>query len=530
MPATRRPIALAAAVATATALGATAFALPALAADKAPAAGAPAAGAPAAGPTVELKDGTLEWGFKESFRKYVTGMAAGKIEVADGAKQAANNGPFTFTDGKGTYDTAKKGTDTAFKGSVLFSSKIHAFDIKLADVKVVTEGKGGAIQADVTLNGATQNDIAVAQLDLTNVPPGQGPGGAMVFKDIPTKLTADGAKAFNGMYKEGDALDAATLTVTPVSDGQPSPKPTPSATATAPSPGPTATAPTQAPTATPSPTASTTGRPGPEEGAIVDGNLDWGVKKSFRSYVTGPIAHGKVELSGGAANSAAGYRFPKGKGSFDADEKSLAASFDGGVRFLGHKTGDEYLMDLSLSGFEVEAKGAKGTLVADVSTKDKKTQKVSVYENLGIATLTLPAGGPKAVGDVVTLSGVPAELTADGEKAFGGMYKKGEKLDALTVSVALDEDAQLPGDQTPAPGGDSAGSTGGDSGGTGGTAGGSTGGTVGGGSGGSVGGSGALATTGATVPTAALLSAAGVAAAAGAGVVFAIRRREAARS
>lgn len=44
----------------------------------------------------------------------------------------------------------------------------------------------------------------------------------------------------------------------------------------------------------------------------------------------------------------------------------------------------------------------------------------------------------------MTLSAVPATLTADGTEAFGGMYAKGTQLDALTVSVALDEDAELP--------------------------------------------------------------------------------------
>ncbi|MFI1399599.1 HtaA domain-containing protein [Streptomyces sp. NPDC020681] len=505
MSATRRPITRAAAVATAAALGATAFALPAIAAGNAPA-------APGA-PKIELKDGTLEWGFKESFRKYVTGMAMGTIVAADGAKQAAGNGPFTFTDGTGTYDTGTHATDTAFKGSVLFSSKAHGFDIKLADVKVVTEGKGGSIQADVTLNGTTQDDIAVAKLDLTSVPPGQGEGGAMVFKNIPATLTADGAKAFNGMYKEGDALDAATLSVKPAG-GPSSPSPTPSATATA-TPTPTASA-----TPTPTPTVSATETPAAEEGAIVDGNLDWGVKKSFRDYVTGPMAHGKAELTDGATKSGEGYRFPKAKGSYDAEKKSLVASFDGGVRFLGHLTNGQYVLDLSLTGLEVEVNGTTGTLVADVTTKDRETQKVSTYKNLGIASLTVPAGGLEADGDVVRLTSVPAKLTADGTKAFGGMYRAGEALDALTVAVSLTEDAELP---SPSP---SSGSTAGTS--AGGSTGGSSttggGGTVGGGTGGS------LATTGAGVPAAELATASALVAVTGAAVVVAVRRRESARA
>ncbi|MDX3849567.1 HtaA domain-containing protein [Streptomyces sp. AK02-01A] len=512
MPATRRPRALAAAIATAAALGATAFTLPALAA------GVPAAAPAAPGaPKLELKDGTLDWGLKESFRKYVTGIAAGTISATEGATQAAGNGPFTFTGGTGTYDPATHNVTTDFDGGVRFTSAAHGFDIQIADVKLVTEGTGGAIQADVSLNGTTQDDIELAEIDLAGIRP-ETAAGTMVFKDIPAKLTADGAKAFNGMYAAGTELDKATLAVAYSTGGTPTPTPTPNPTESEPTPTPTATAPTGTPTGgtTPAPTApASDAPPAAEDGAIVDGNLDWGVKESFRSYVTGPIAKGKVELSGGATQSGAAYRFSDGTGSFDADAHTLSASFAGTVRFLGHEEAGEYVLDLGLSGLRVEVKDGKGTLVADVSTKDRDTHKVATFKDLTFATLDLPAGGPVAKDGVVTLSGVPATLTADGTKAFGGMYPAGTALDKLTLAVSLDDDADLPG------GGDS----GGDSGGTGGdsgTTGGTTGGTVGGGT---VGGTGSLASTGSEIPTGTLLSAAGAVAAAGVAVVFAAKRR-----
>lgn len=217
----RRRSALAAAVATAASLGA---AVPAFAAP----------GPEGAPPKLELKDGTLDWGFRESFRKYIA--AAGRITVADGAKQAAANGVFTFTGGTGTYDTATHGTNNAFKGSVRFEAHGGVLDIKLSDLKVATTGTKGAITADITTKDQSgkdllKNDVALADLDLSKVRPGSGAGGAMVFKDIPAALTKAGAAAFNGQYKEGDPLDPATLTVTPAADPDkpgPSQKPKPS--------------------------------------------------------------------------------------------------------------------------------------------------------------------------------------------------------------------------------------------------------------------------------------------------------------
>ncbi|MFE4825705.1 HtaA domain-containing protein [Streptomyces sp. NPDC056672] len=528
MAAIRRPSTLAAAIATAAALGASAFAIPALAA------GAPAAvpyaapAAPGAAPKLDLKDGTLEWGLKESFRRYVTGIAGGTISATDGATQAAGNGPFTFSDGTGTYDPATHNVTTDFDGGVRFSSTAHGFDIKIADVKLVTEGTAGAIEADVTLNGAAQDDIELASIDLAGIRP-ETANGSMVFRDIPAKLTADGAKAFNGMYAEGTELDKATLAVAYSTGGTPTPPVSPPPST--PAPTPSTTPPTEPPTGepTPTPTPTPTGPasetpPAAEDGAIVDGNLDWGVKESFRSYVTGPIAKGKVELGDGATRSGAAYRFPEGTGSFDADGQTLSASFGGTVRFLGHEEAGEYVLDLELSGLRVEVADGEGTLVADVATKDRETHEVATYEDLTFATLDLPGGELAAEDGVVTLGAVPATLTADGTKAFGGMYPAGTDLDRLTLAVSLDDEANLPG---------GTGGTGGSTGGTGGTSGGTGGsgtgaGTVGGSGtagGGTVGGSGSLASTGSDIPTGALLGTAGAIAAAGAAAVFVARRR-----
>ncbi|MGN5637475.1 HtaA domain-containing protein [Streptomyces sp. AC154] len=506
MAATRRPIALAAAVATAAALG-TAFALPAFAAGQ-----SGSDGATAAAPTMELKDGTLDWGFKESFRKYIG--AAGKITVKDGATQAAGNGVFTFVNGKGTYDMTTHGTDTAFEGGVNFSAHGGVLDITLSDVKLSTAGKGGAITADVATPQGTQNDVAVADLDLSAVKPGQGAGGAMVFKDIPAKLTKAGSEAFNGQYQTGEVLDPATLTVKAVTPPTEKPTEKPTEPTGKPTEKPTekpTVKPTDRPTPKPSPSTTATDKPAADPGAIVDGTLNWGVKASFRSYVTGPIAHGKVETTGGATASGDGYRFPDATGHFDADKKTLNAEFDGKVRFLGHQEDGAYTLDLSLSNLRIQADGTKGRLIADVSSKDRETKKVATYTGLAVADLRLPAGGLTAKDGVVTLSAVPATLTADGTKAFGGMYEAGEQLDALTVAVALDKNAELP-------------STGGSS-----TGGSSTGGTstTGGSStgGGTVGGSGALASTGSDVPAGALFAASGLIMAAGAGAVVVARRR-----
>ncbi|MFF4607578.1 HtaA domain-containing protein [Streptomyces sp. NPDC001339] len=534
MPATHRSLAFVAALATSAALGMPSVAL--------------AADGESGATRIGLKHGTLGWGVKESFRKYVNGIAFGSIATADGAEQAADNGPFTFTGGTGSYDTGSHAVAATFQGSVRFTSRWHGFDIKLADLKVSTQGTGGAITADVTASGTTQDDVKLASLNLSGVRPGSGTGGAMTFTGIPAKLTAEGAKAFNGMYQEGQELDPVTLSVTPAapatSAGKPDPGSVPEHT---PDPIPPTRQPAERPATKPrtetdsKPDSQPDNKPdnkpgskpggGPDRpgspasaatadiaataatGEIVGGALDWGVKKSFRDYVTGPIGGGKAELDGGAAVSGAGYRFPKGHGTHDATKSTLDAGFNGSLRFLAHSGA----LDLKFGNLKVKVQGTKGTLSADVSAKSRTSGKITTTNAMPVADLKVPSGALNPAKGVVTLDKVPATLTAAGATAFDNMYKPGQSLDPVTLVVSVDKNAQLPSGDTGSGEGDS------------GTAAAGAGDASAGGSGspsfssGTAGGS--LAATGSGVPSGTLLGTATALVLAGGATMYATRRR-----
>ncbi|WP_405803299.1 HtaA domain-containing protein [Streptomyces sp. NBC_01187] len=521
--------AIALAAATATVLGATAFALPASALSDAGSGAAASDAKAAAG--IPLKNGTLDWGIKKSFRDYLTGpIANGEITVADGAK-TNEDGSFRFTDGTGSYDTGTHAVTTAFKGSVHLYGHEGKLDLKLSDLKVVTEGKSGSLSADVDKGTGkdgsgkpeeSKDDVELATLDLTDVKPGTGEGGEMTFAGIPASLTEAGSEAFDKYYPAGEKLDPASLAVTPASSGGANGSNTAGGSANGGNAGSgnggsTSTGSTSGGSGDGGTTDGGSGGsagPGdekPASGEIADGNLDWGVKASFRKYVKGPIAKGKIEMSDGAKTTKSGYRFPKGSGDYQPDD--LNAAFKGGVRFLGHKESGSYTLDLTLSHFRVEAAGTKGNLVADVRSKDRESGKVSTYDGLSVASLKLKSGALDPEKDVVSLKDVPATLTEDGAKAFAGFYEEGEKLDPVTAAVSLDENAELPG----------AGDGGSDSGsGSGGAEPASVGGagTVGG-----SGDSGALASTGTGLPSASVMGGALTLAALGGAAVYAARRR-----
>ncbi|MER8117740.1 HtaA domain-containing protein [Streptomyces sp. NPDC094031] len=458
---------------------------------------------------VPLTGYQLTWGIKQSYRSYVTGFAQGTFTATGGASQAAGNGAFTFTDGKGTYDSAKHTVHLAFQGTLTIKSTLHGFTREISDVQY--DSATGALTADlVSDGGAKQQDVPLAKVAAPTGPDMSG---------LATTLTTE-AGAFLGSSSyagaAGDPLTVAAPKQTPKPEPtkttSPSPEPTKT---TSPSPQPTRTTapkPTGSPSKSPAPKPSTA----PAKGAIADGTLGWGVKETFRTYVVSGPAQGRITTSGGAKQASGNgvFTFPGATGSYDTKAGILSAAFKGAVNFKGHESDGTYGLDLTLSDLHARLNHGTGTLTADVTSLGKKS------EDVVLADLKAKSTGLTAKNDVITVNGVTATLTDAGAKAFSGYYTKGTALDPVALSVALTDAATLPS------GTGGTGTTGG-SGGTG-TAGGSgTGGaaamgsTVGGG--GVAGGS--LASTGSDAPVGALGAAAGVAVAAGAGVLVAVRRR-----
>ncbi|MEV5185891.1 HtaA domain-containing protein [Streptomyces werraensis] len=488
----RRSLALAAAVATAAALGATA---------------APSASAA----DVPLNGYELTWGIKASYRNYVVNFAQGTFTPTEGAGQAENNGAFTFTGGTGTYDSTTHVMSLGFRGELLVKSEKHGFEIGLSDVRF-DSGKG-EITADVERNGTTEDDVPLATVTVTRA-----------MTDMATTLTKEAGEVFGSAGYAGAEGDPLSI----VKKAEPEPEPEPSTTEPATTPpatpttepgptrpatptaGPTASPTTQAPTPAPSATASRSSAPA-TEGEIADGTLDWGVKQSFRTYVTGPVAKGTITASDGAAQASdnGAFTFPDATGAYDTEAGTLDAAFEGAVGFKGHEHDGAYSLDLTLSDLRVSLTKGEGTLSADVADHDETSQDVV------LADLAAPSAALTVKDDVITLDGVTATLTEAGAEAFGGFYAAGAELDPVSLAVALTEGAELPAGT--GGGGSGAGTDGGSD------ASGSTTGGVGSTIGGDLGGS--LADTGSDVPVGALGAAAGAAVAAGAGVVLALRRR-----
>lgn len=170
---------------------------------------------------------------------------------------------------------------------------------------------------------------------------------------------------------------------------------------------------------------------------VQGGRLDWGIKSSFQSYVTGPIASGSWSLTGGAATvGGSQFRFHSATGSYDPDTGAFSSGFSGGVHFTGHRKSDgSNELDLTISRPTVRISGGSGTLYADMVSKERGTGKVSNRSQVPLASLGLGGIDMKGGSTPIALTNVPATLTSQGASAFIGYYTAGTPLDPISLSV-----------------------------------------------------------------------------------------------
>ncbi|MFI1409041.1 HtaA domain-containing protein [Streptomyces sp. NPDC020707] len=397
----------------------------------------PAGQAHAASRTVQ--GGRLDWGIKSSFQSYVTGPTAhGGFSLTGGAATVGGS-RFRFHSATGTYDGSSGAFDAGFSGGVHFlghkkADGTHQLDLTISRPTVRLAGNGGTLYVDITSKAkgtgavTTSSQVPFASLSLGGIDM-KGGGNAVRLNNLPATLTAQGAKSFAGYYTAGTALDPVSL----------------SADVRAAAAGPTRTL-SPSPTGSPSKLKEKVKEKVKREtsGRIEDGAVDWGVRRTFREYVTGAIAQGEWKLSGGAQDGGALFRFPEGSGTYDEKRRTLDATFTGAVRFTG-----EQGLDLKLGGIRAEVTDeGKGTLYADV-TSGGDTDKVSDTGRASgtdkkVPLVTFTAEDLKPEDGLVQITEAPAKLTAQGADAFGGMYKAGTEMDPVSLAVALTAKAELP--------------------------------------------------------------------------------------
>ncbi|MCZ4497737.1 MAG: hypothetical protein JWQ74_290 [Marmoricola sp.] len=169
---------------------------------------------------------------------------------------------------------------------------------------------------------------------------------------------------------------------------------------------------------------------------VTSSSLSWGIKASFRSYITG-IAAGSITASEGATRTSSGFTWTGAGGSYDAATKVGSLDYAGKVVF---RSVAHTIWHITIANPSIVLDGdSTGTLVADVSYKTGGTesnpdsQGTATDVNFGDIAVTAPTSS----GSTTTYTSQAVKLTQDGATAFGGFYEAGVDLDAFTASATL---------------------------------------------------------------------------------------------
>jgi hypothetical protein len=167
-----------------------------------------------------VDDAALTWGFKESFRSYISGsIANGEWTVADGATYAVPN--FGFSGGTGAYDAETAAGLLSFAGSITFTGHGGILNTTVSNPQLQLVDETSAVLL-LDISGTTQDGAEISRtgvefgaVDLSGAVTDEN--GSISITDAPAVLTAAGADAF-GTYPEGEALDPITATFSVAAD------------------------------------------------------------------------------------------------------------------------------------------------------------------------------------------------------------------------------------------------------------------------------------------------------------------------
>lgn len=208
----------------------------------------------------------------------------------------------------------------------------------------------------------------------------------------------------------------------------------------------------------PAPTAQIVSEQAPAAASqsLQDASVDWGVKSSFRRYITGPVAGGSQELTGATSNADGSYHFTSAEGTVEADGSYHVKFTGSSVKYTGHHG----VLEVTISDLELVIKDGQGSLYANISERpyNGNTTPNPPVQHDHTLIGTFDASSLKNEGGQLTLAASDAtkvKLSAEATSVFAGFYQAGQELDALAFSAKLVTKQapapEKPADPTPEP-------------------------------------------------------------------------------
>ncbi|WP_315304102.1 HtaA domain-containing protein [Rothia dentocariosa] len=208
----------------------------------------------------------------------------------------------------------------------------------------------------------------------------------------------------------------------------------------------------------PAPTAQIVSEQAPAAASqsLQDASVDWGVKSSFRRYITGPVAGGSQELTGATSNADGSYHFTSAEGTVEADGSYHVKFTGSSVKYTGHHG----VLEVTISDLELVIKDGQGSLYANISERpyNGNTTPNPPVQHDHTLIGTFDASSLKNEGGQLTLAASDAtkvKLSTEATSVFAGFYQAGQELDALAFSAKLVTKQapapEKPADPTPEP-------------------------------------------------------------------------------
>ena len=170
----------------------------------------------------QVEEVLITWGFKESFRSYISSsIANGSWEVSGDVGYETPE--FTFTGGSGFLAPDRSLGEVGFTGGIVFSGHDGILETSLQNPELVVTGpRQATLVLDVT--GDTMEEVSVNQRDVDfasvtwdgSVETVDADQGVWRVEGAQVVLTQEGSEAF-GTYPAGEVLDpmSFTLSLTP---------------------------------------------------------------------------------------------------------------------------------------------------------------------------------------------------------------------------------------------------------------------------------------------------------------------------
>lgn len=188
--------------------------------------GGPDPAAASSPPACDITDATITWGFKESFRSYISGsIAKGAWEPFGGV--GYETPAFTWTGGTGSYDPATGAGSIAFPGGIRFTGHGGLLDSTVQNATLELAPAAGRVLVDlagVSMESALAGDdtvvttpqVPLVTLDLAGLESTvSGDALTLAATDAATAITDEGYAAF-GNYETGTAFDPLSFTASGV--------------------------------------------------------------------------------------------------------------------------------------------------------------------------------------------------------------------------------------------------------------------------------------------------------------------------